>query len=104
MPRIRRHLSPSVASGAHPEPVTFFSASAFDATGILVGLDPAASSYWWLPELRMEPLEPSGTALTVATATTVAPSRPGTTTAGSSRGGDARHAARRSTAVKPAAA
>lgn len=51
MARLRRPLATPVASGLRPEPVPFFSAEDFDATCILVGFDPSASSYWWLPEL-----------------------------------------------------
>jgi hypothetical protein len=29
----------------------FVSAEDFDATGILAGVDPCASNYWWMPEL-----------------------------------------------------
>lgn len=32
--------------------VDFLSADDFDATGILVGVDPCASAYWWMPELH----------------------------------------------------
>lgn len=30
----------------------FLGAEDFDATGILTGVDPCASSYWWMPELH----------------------------------------------------
>jgi hypothetical protein len=30
----------------------FLSAEDFDGTGILSGMDPCASSYWWMPELH----------------------------------------------------
>lgn len=30
----------------------FLSAEDFDGTGILAGMDPCASSYWWMPELH----------------------------------------------------
>ena len=39
--------SPAVGSGP-----LFVSAEDFDATGILAGIDPSASSYWWMPELQ----------------------------------------------------
>jgi len=55
MPRIRRPLPAPPVSGQRPEPVPFFSADDFDATCILVGFDPSASSYWWLPELLAGP-------------------------------------------------
>lgn len=37
-----------VSSGESP----FVSAEDFDHTGILTGVDPYASSYWWFPELH----------------------------------------------------
>jgi hypothetical protein len=36
----------AVGADAH-----FLSADDFDGTGILTGVDPCASSYWWMPEL-----------------------------------------------------
>jgi hypothetical protein len=30
---------------------TMFSAADFDGTGILTGIDPCESCYWWMPEL-----------------------------------------------------
>jgi hypothetical protein len=30
----------------------FVSAEDFDCTGILAGIDPCASNYWWMPELH----------------------------------------------------
>lgn len=30
----------------------FLSAEDFDATGILAGVEPCASNYWWIPELH----------------------------------------------------
>lgn len=35
----------------HPE-ARFLVAEDFDTTGILAGVDPYASSYWWMPELH----------------------------------------------------
>ncbi|MBM3954647.1 MAG: hypothetical protein FJ309_08550 [Planctomycetes bacterium] len=51
MASVRRSSSRSVASGVRAAPVAFVSAEAFDSTGILVGMDPSASCYWWLPDL-----------------------------------------------------
>jgi hypothetical protein len=68
MPRIRRPLPAPSASGHRPEPVPFFSADDFDATCILVGFDPSASSYWWLPELLAGPAAMVGAAGGDATA------------------------------------
>ena len=31
----------------------FLSAEDFDATGILAGVEPCASNYWWIPELHL---------------------------------------------------
>jgi len=33
------------------KPVNFVTADAFDDTGVLAGVDPCESRYWWLPEL-----------------------------------------------------
>ena len=33
----------------------FLSAEDFDCTGILAGIEPCASSYWWMPELHDGP-------------------------------------------------
>jgi hypothetical protein len=37
----------------------FVSAEDFDATGILAGVDPCASNYWWMPELYGPDLGPA---------------------------------------------
>ena len=37
---------------APQSPTRFLSAEDFDHTGILTGVDPYASSYWWMPELH----------------------------------------------------
>lgn len=37
--------------GAQAGPGRFVSAEDFDATGILTGVDPCESRYWWVPEL-----------------------------------------------------
>ena len=34
----------------------FASADDYDATGILAGVDPCESRYWWMPELHASPL------------------------------------------------
>jgi len=41
---------------AHGGPAGFLSAEDFDVTGILAGLEPCASRYWWIPELHAAPL------------------------------------------------
>lgn len=42
----------------------FLSAEDFDATGILAGVEPCASNYWWIPELH--PGIPDETAIDIA--------------------------------------
>lgn len=44
-----------------PEPLakTFVSPEDFDPTGILTGVDPCASSYWWVPEMHAEAERPA---------------------------------------------
>jgi len=39
----------------------FVSAEDFDSTGLFTGVDPCASSYWWMPELQVDalPLQPA---------------------------------------------
>jgi hypothetical protein len=45
---------------ATPASLSFVSAEDFDGTGILAGVDPCESRYWWMPDLY-EPLhEPMG--------------------------------------------
>lgn len=39
------------ASRTTPHACRFTSAEDFDATGILAGIDPCESRYWWMPEL-----------------------------------------------------
>jgi hypothetical protein len=42
------------AAAAAPRPARacgFLSAEDFDATGVLPGVDPCESRYWWMPEL-----------------------------------------------------
>lgn len=41
--------APSMAQPA--QPAGFLAADDFDATGIMAGVDPAESRYWWVPEL-----------------------------------------------------
>jgi hypothetical protein len=47
----------------------FISAEDFDITGLFPGLEPCASSYWWLPDLQEMPanhLAPTGGSVAVA--------------------------------------
>ena len=53
----------------------FVSAADFDVTGILTGVEPCASNYWWIPELQAA-VDPTG-----------APDRVGVPTASLSGGG-----------------
>lgn len=41
----------SVAAAAASAEGRFVSADDFDATGVLAGMDPSESRYWWMPEL-----------------------------------------------------
>lgn len=50
-PRGYRLRAAAAVPPIHGERV-FVSAEDFDATGILAGFDPCASSYWWMPELH----------------------------------------------------
>ena len=42
---------PAIGGGRDFAGEGFLSAEDFDATGILTGVEPCASSYWWIPEL-----------------------------------------------------
>ena len=69
------------AVGAEPLGPMFLSAEDFDATGILAGVEPCASNYWWIPELHPgTPLVGGATAPAVAPAAvigqTAAPEQP----------------------------
>ncbi len=44
---------PASASGQGFAGNPFLSAEDFDATGILAGVEPCASNYWWMPELLL---------------------------------------------------
>ena len=39
------------AATTRPNEGRFVSADDFDATGVLAGMDPSESRYWWMPEL-----------------------------------------------------
>lgn len=41
-----------------PAADAFVSAEDFDRTGILTGMDPCESRYWWLPELHVADITP----------------------------------------------
>jgi hypothetical protein len=43
--------SPSASAARAVSNRPFVSAEDFDGTGILTGIDPCASNYWWMPEL-----------------------------------------------------
>jgi hypothetical protein len=42
-----------VPASARPLPA----AEDYDATGVLIGMDPSASRYWWMPELYGPPVQ-----------------------------------------------
>lgn len=50
-PPVPLRSRPQAVIEAPAHRVTLVAAEDFDATGILVGMDPSASRYWWLPEL-----------------------------------------------------
>lgn len=56
----------------------FASAEDYDATGILAGVDPCESRYWWMPELYASPTAAVETALS-AIASAPADETPGET-------------------------
>jgi hypothetical protein len=48
----RPFLPPALIGEVRPAgSVAFVSAEDFDATGVLTGVDPCESRYWWMPEL-----------------------------------------------------
>jgi len=48
----RPFVPPAAAAEARPPRACgFLSAEDFDATGVLPGVDPCESRYWWMPEL-----------------------------------------------------
>lgn len=49
-PRPAGQTVPSVSRGFRAA-LPFVSAEDFDQTGILMGVDPCESRYWWIPEL-----------------------------------------------------
>jgi hypothetical protein len=48
----RRQDAARIPAEADGDGQGFVSAEDFDCTGILAGIDPCASSYWWMPELH----------------------------------------------------
>ena len=53
MPTLTSTRSAAAATGAEAPGPIFLSAEDFDATGILAGVEPCASNYWWIPELHL---------------------------------------------------
>jgi hypothetical protein len=52
----------AVASVAQPgQPAGFVAADDFDSTGIMAGVDPSESRYWWVPELYGPEAAPQAT-------------------------------------------
>lgn len=64
-----RHVSP-------PGGTAFLSAEDFDVTGILAGVEPCASSYWWIAELQAEPPAASEAAAEIASPAPLVPAAP----------------------------
>ena len=60
--------TPSPPGGA-----AFLSAEDFDVTGILAGVEPCASNYWWIPELQAEPASAPVAAAEIAAPAPLAP-------------------------------
>jgi hypothetical protein len=58
---------------APPRATAFLSAEDFDVTGILAGVEPCASNYWWIPELQAEPAAALVAAAEIAPAAPLAP-------------------------------
>ena len=52
MPVTNPLAQPTTTDGAEALGPMFLSAEDFDATGILAGVEPCASNYWWIPELH----------------------------------------------------
>lgn len=50
-PRPHSPAGPAANSSAAPEGPAFVAAEDFDRTGIMAGVDPSESCYWWMPEL-----------------------------------------------------
>lgn len=51
-PRPHRESTPAGSRTPRIDERLFVSPDDFDTTGILMGFDPCASSYWWMPELH----------------------------------------------------
>ena len=64
---------------APQSPTRFLSAEDFDHTGILTGVDPYASSYWWMPELHATSVGEEAFLPAMLQATQRAGSRPAST-------------------------
>lgn len=47
----RPRTVPDRRGGGDLRPSAFVGAADFDGTGILAGVDPCESRYWWMPEL-----------------------------------------------------
>jgi hypothetical protein len=44
-------VAPTASANSSLAEARFVSADDFDATGVLAGMDPSESRYWWMPEL-----------------------------------------------------
>jgi len=67
-----RPSAPSQTDGGFDGPTAgygglFASAEDYDCTGILAGVDPCESRYWWMPELYTSPIAAGESPLAVVT-------------------------------------
>ena len=67
-----RPSAPSQTAGGFDGPTAgcgglFASPEDYDCTGILTGVDPCESRYWWMPELYTSPIAASESALAMVT-------------------------------------
>jgi len=74
-----RPSAPSQTAGEFDGPMAgygglFASAEDYDCTGILAGVDPSESRYWWMPELYTSPTaSPTGATESAVSAVATAP-------------------------------
>lgn len=86
-----RPSAPSQTAGGFDGPTAgcgglFASAEDYDCTGILAGVDPCESRYWWMPELYTSPIAAGESAL-AAIAAAPAPEAADEFSGGSHRSG-----------------
>lgn len=59
MPAREKTLLTSLPQSVDALGPIFLSAEDFDGTGILAGVEPCASNYWWIPELHHAGTDPA---------------------------------------------